>query len=368
MIISERNVLGGIGLLIVVLVLLTYFTSAERQEKVSVDAMADDVKTVKTAIARPEDVPVYVEEVGIIEAYRQVTIVSETSGRVIDVRADVGDTVGRDDVIIVLEDDLPRFAFEEAKAGVIIAEASFDKAQKDRERGEDLLENRDISLNEFESLDLAYRNAEGSLMRARALFRMAEKRYRDTKITTPIDGLVTSRMLDIGEMAAEGMPVAVVVDPESVKVEVGVIDTDIVEIVENQPCEISVDAFPGRTFPGRVNTISLKADDQTGTFPVEVVALNTDSLELRSGMVGRVSIRTGTLPGVIALTRDAIDRRQGRQIVYVVEEDAAIERPVRTGPSHGEKVVIREGIEAGDRIVVVGMENLTDGDRVMEGR
>jgi RND family efflux transporter MFP subunit len=369
MVISKRNVLGAIGLLILVLALLTYFTSAEHGEKVSVDSMAADVKTVRTTIARPEDVPLFIDEVGLVEAFRQVTVVSETSGRVIDVLADVGDTVDRDDVIIVLEDELPRFSFEEAKAGVIIAEASFEKARKDRERGEDLLGKKDISLNEYESLDLAYRNAEGSLLRARALRNMAEKRYRDTKISSPIDGIVTSRMLDTGEMASQGMPVAVVVDAESVKVTVGVTGTDVVNLVEDQPCDVSVDAFPGRTFPGRVNTISRKADEETGTFPVEVVAPNTDSLELRSGMVAQVSIRTGTIPGVITLPRDAIDKRGGRQIAFVVEADTtAVERTLRTGPSFGEKVVVREGISPGDRVVVVGTENLTSGDRVTEGR
>lgn len=368
MAITEKKVLVGIGIIILALVLVTYFTSAEHGEKVPVGSATTDVKTVKTALVMQEDAPIFVDEVGIIEAYRQVTIVSEASGKVTGVRADVGDTVGRNDVIITLEDELQRFAFEEAKAGVIIAEASFEKAKKDHERGKNLLDNKDISLNEFEALDLAYKNAEGSLLRARALLRMAEKRYRDTKITSPIDGVVTSRIVDIGDMANQGMPVAVVVDAESVKVDVGITDTEIVDIVENQPCVISVDAFPGETFSGHVNTVSLKADEETGTFPVEVVALNTDSLVLRSGMVARVSIRTGTMPQVIAISLDAIEKRQGRQIAFVVEDGRAVERALRTGPSFEGKVIVREGIAPGDRVVIIGAENLTDGDRVTEGR
>jgi hypothetical protein len=74
------------------------------------------------------------------------------------------------------------------------------------------------------------------------------------------------------------------------------------------------------------------------------------------------------MPQVIAISRDAIEKRQGRQIAFVVEDDHAVERALRTGPSFGGKVIVREGIEPGERVVIIGAENLMDGDRVTEGR
>ncbi|MFQ6104764.1 MAG: efflux RND transporter periplasmic adaptor subunit [Candidatus Glassbacteria bacterium] len=365
--ITRKRVITGLAALIILLVLVTYFTSAERETKIAIESMTSGIKTIKSVIVKQEDIPRYVNEVGILEAMHQVTIIAESSGKVVKAKTEVGDRVRENDILFVLEDELPRLASEEARAGVIIAEASFEKAKKDLERGETLFETNDISLNELESLRLTFKNAEGSLLRARALLEMAEKRYADTRISSPIDGIVTSKMVDIGEMVNIGVPVAEVVDAESVKVTLGITDREILAITVGQTCSLSVDAFPGRRFPGRVSSASLKADEASGTFPVEVVAENTDELELKSGMVARVSIETGRLTDVICLPRDAIAKRAGRHIVFIVEEDKALERTVNIGPSIDEMIVVKEGISPGERVVVVGVETLTDGDSIREG-
>jgi len=366
--ITRRIVLGGLTGMVVLLVLLTYFTSAEREKKISVESTTAGIKRVKTVVAEPQDASLNLSEVGIIKASSQVTVIAESSGKVVELRADVGDRVRKDEIIYVLEDELARCASDEAEAGVIMTEAAFEKARKDYERGEELFDTRDISLNELESLRLVYRNAEGNLLRSKALLAMAKRRHNDTRISSPVKGIITSRDVDVGEMVTQGMPVAVVVDAESVQVTLGITDTDIPLIIRGQRCFLSVDAYPGRRFEGRVKNSSLKADDDSGAFPVKVIAKNTEDLKLRAGMVARVSIETGRLQGVILLPRDAIVARNGQNTAFVVEGDRAVAKALRLGPSIDTEVVVDEGLSTGDRVVVVGVETLTDGEAVMEGK
>ncbi len=365
--ITTRRVLMGIGVLILVLALLTYFTSAGRETKVAVESITAGPKTIGTIVAELRDVPLSVTEVGIVKAKNQVTVIAEASGKVVEVKRDVGDHVRKSEVIIVLEDEIPRLSFDEARGDLIIREASFEKAQKDLERAENLYKSKDISLDGLESSRLAFKNAEGNLLRARALVDIREKQYRDTRISSPIEGIVTSRIPDPGDMVSAATPVAVVVDPESVKVTLGIADTKIPKIREGQSCLITIDAYPDRGFPGIVRSVSLKADDDSGTFPVEVVAPNTDDLSIRSGMVARVSIDIETLKDAILITKDAIEKQHGKEIVFVVEGGRAVERAVTRGPSIGEKTVLTSGVSPGDSVVVVGAENLSDGDPVREG-
>jgi len=366
--ITKRNALGGIAALMGGLALLTYFTSAERKPKIAVESFDTDEKSVVTEEVLARDVPLYITEVGVIRAVRQVTVKAEVSGKVVRLDADVGDRVSRGEVLVELEDRIPRLQYEEARAALMVAEASFEKARKDLERGEQLFASNDISVDELESLKLAARSAEGRMLQARAAMEMAEKRYEDTKIASPIDGVVTSMYVETGEMVAVGMPVAVVVEAESVEVTLGLADTEVSRVKEGQSCSITVDAYPGRSFPGRVKSVSLKADEESGTFPVVVTAENTESLELKPGMVARVRIETGTRKNAVVVPRDALVKRRGKYAAFVVEDGRAVERRVRVGPRADDGIVIESGVYPGDRIVVIGVEILSDGDRVREGR
>ena len=84
-------------------------------------------------------------------------------------------------------------------------------------------------------------------------------------------------------------------------------------------------------------------------------------------MVAEVSIDVGMLEDAVLVTRDAIEKRHGDEVVFVVEGGKAVERVVTTGPSVGGETVLESGVSPGDRLVVVGAENLSDGDPVREG-
>ncbi|MBI5471435.1 MAG: efflux RND transporter periplasmic adaptor subunit [Ignavibacteriae bacterium] len=184
--------------------------------------------------------------VGTINANTDVAIVSETQGRVVAVNAKVGEYKGAGSMLVHIDDEL-------RKAEFMKAEVSYDRAKKDAERFKALREERAATEWQKENAWQGFKIAEAEYVRAR-------KAYRDTRISTPISGVVTSRPVDIGTMVQPGMVVANVVDISKLKVKLNVPEQDVFKLKAGDPVQVTTDVYPGATFAGTVATISAKGD------------------------------------------------------------------------------------------------------------
>jgi RND family efflux transporter MFP subunit len=122
-------------------------------------------------------------------------------------------------------------------------------------------------------------------------------------------------------------------------------------------------AFEGITLPGTILRLSPSVNPQTHTFRVEVEVQNSRSL-LRPGMFVETAIIIERRADVPVAPRDAIAQRAGRSVVFVIDGQRAVQRPVSLGLGDDTRVEVRDGVKAGERIVVRGLETLTDGTRV----
>jgi RND family efflux transporter MFP subunit len=122
-------------------------------------------------------------------------------------------------------------------------------------------------------------------------------------------------------------------------------------------------AFEGTTLPGTILRISPSVNPQTHTFRVEVEVHNGRGL-LRPGMFVETAIIVERRTGVPVAPREAIAQRGGRSVVFVIDGQRAVQRPVSLGLGDDTRVEVRDGVSPGERIVVRGLETLTDGTRV----
>ena len=143
-------------------------------------------------------------------------VISETIGKVTAVKADVGDHVNAGSVLVVVDDELKL-------AGFKAAEVNYEKAKKDLERYEALNKSKAVTDNEIEAARLGCKGAE-------AQYLVARRQYNDTRISSPIAGIVTSRLVDRGSMVQPGMPIANVVDISKLKVAVNVAEKDVFKL------------------------------------------------------------------------------------------------------------------------------------------
>lgn len=282
---------------------------------------------------------------GTIAAYNDVAIVAETQGRIVNVLASVGDRVSAGSVLIQLDDELK-------KAAYVSAEVNYEKTKKDLERYETVYKDGSVSDAQLEGARLAFKSAEAQYITAR-------RQFNDTKIKTPIPGIVTSRPYDVGTMVQNNSTVANVVDISRLKVKLNVAERDVFRLHAGDVAEITTDVYPGVTFAGRVATISAKADD-AHTYAVEVSLTNNNEHPLKVGMFARVTVSLKLESASLAIPRQTLVGSLKQPQVFVVDKGIARLRDIVVGSEVGEYLEVRSGLIAGEQIVWSGQNNLKD--------
>jgi len=283
--------------------------------------------------------------VGTISANNDVPIVAETQGKVTGVLARVGDFKPAGAPLIQVDDELKKADYEKAQV-------NYDRAKKDMERFASLHEQHAVTEVQKENAWQAFKIAEAQFITAR-------RQYRDTKIATPISGIVTARNVDLGTMVQEKMVVANVVDISTLKVKLNVAELDAFKLAVGDKVEVTTDVYPGVVFAGRINTISAKADEGH-TYPVEVTLPNSSVHPLKAGMFGRVSFTSVNRTPALVIPRESLIGSTKRPQVFVVEGERARLRDIVIGAETDSGLTVLSGLAQGENVVVNGQNNLKD--------
>jgi RND family efflux transporter MFP subunit len=286
---------------------------------------------------------------GTINAYNDVTIISETQGKVTQVYAEVNDFKTAGSVLIQVDDELK-------KANLKLAEVNYNKAKKDLERFTKLNFNNTASDQQLENAQLAFQSAE-------AQHTIAKRQYNDTKITTPISGVITSRLVDVGNMVNNGMAVANVANISQMKVKINLSESDAFKVKIGDTVNVTTDVYPEYEYKGKIKSISDKSDDMH-TYPVEIVINNNKKYPLKAGMFGRIEFTSKYSGNSIIIPREALIGSTRNPQVFVVNNNIVSLRNIEIGISVGTKVQVSKGLEEGETIVVNGHNNLKDGYKV----
>lgn len=323
-------------------------TLLHNKSKIAARAKTDRITTVPVRIAKVENAALDAELslVGTIVGDRDVAVIAETVGRVTAVYASVGDRVAKGEPLVQVDDEVRR-------ANFLAAEVNYQKAKKDLERFQALNTEKTISDTQLEQARLAYQAAE-------AQYIIARRQLDDTRIKSPIAGVVTARNVDVGTMVLDKMNVANVVDLGQLKLKVNVPEKEAFQLKVGDEAVVTTDVYPGMTFTGSVKTISAKADE-AHTYPVEVQLPNSTTHPLKSGMFGRVAFKTSSARATPVIPREGLVGSVKNPQVYVVENGKAHLRDVIVGDEAGRNVQILNGLKSGETIVTSGHNILVDG-------
>lgn len=332
--------------------------SNEGSNGVQADSL--DRVPVQTHVIQIGEVVDLVRATGTLFPLHDVLVSSQTVGTVTEVFVEVGDRVERGAPLVQIDPEFKQLAVDQAEARLMEARAAFEKANRDFERNKKLHQTKDISEYIFEIARLQKESAEAAYLTAKANVKMAKRQLADARITSPVNGFVAARLVELGGTVAPGTPIAKVVDISHVKVKFGVAEKDVVKVEKGQSVAISVDSHQELKFSGKVASVGPQADLSTRTFPVEVLVDNSD-LRLKAGMIARVDIVTQTNKDVVLLPKSALLERGGQTIIFLIRDGVAQKRILKLGIESGDFVAVLEGAGAGDEVVVMGQENLSDG-------
>lgn len=295
----------------------------------------------------------------------EATVISETNGKIVAVRAQVGDWLNKGQVIVQVENDLKQVALEQATAQALAAKTNFEKAQKDLERYEELFKQQITTQSVIENARLASRAAEAQLKSAEAAVRLAQRHYEDTFIKAPLAGRLADRYLNEAAMVMPGDKIGVVVDGRNMKLKTSVAENEVALVKAGQAVEVAADALPGVKFSGTVLSVAQKANHER-TYPVEILVQNDKNESLKSGMFGRATIQVANADHAIVVPSAAVLSNAARNNYVFVEENGAAKRvEVKLGLQQDGKVQIVSGLAVGARLVVSGQQRLADGAKVV---
>lgn len=319
-----------------------------------------------------------IELTGWIKANQIVDVASKVAGRVESLRVksagsesvivEEGVSVAKGQQIAIIDHDIYLAQLEAAKSSVKAREVELADAQREKKRIIGLYEGGSATEQSKDKAVTAAELAAASLSLAQANLKLAQINLQESTILSPTDGIVTAKHIDQGNLIRSGDKIVTIADIKTVKVIVAASEKYGLEIAVGMPAIIKVDAFAEKTFDASVHSIHPALDAQTHTIQVEI-RLNNDEMLLKPGMFARVTLITKRKDNVVVIPRDVIlGGKIDKNYVYVVEEanasSIARKRFVEVGIKQAERYEIIEGLKVGQKLVVNGMNYLTDGTNV----
>jgi membrane fusion protein (multidrug efflux system) len=259
-----------------------------------------------------------------------------------------GDAVRAGQTLLRLDADRARLQAAQAAAQVAKLQNQFARAQK-------LVEEQLIAASDYDQIRYDLENA-------RAAHRLAVLEVSYAEVKAPISGVVASVTPKPGNFVQINTPVVRIVDTSRLEATLNVPERELATMRAGLPVALRVDALPGRTFEGVVDRVAPVVDAGSGTFRV-IAAFGNGGL-LQPGMFGRISIDFDQRADALAVPRAALLDVDEGNAVFAVRDGKAARTEVQIGTIDGEWVEVRDGLAAGDRVVVAGKSALRDGATV----
>jgi multidrug efflux pump subunit AcrA (membrane-fusion protein) len=356
---------------------------------------------VETAKVGSRDMQRSVEAVGTLDPNEEVTVSSLVEGTVEKLFVDLGDTVRTGQVIAeldtrelelamhqqqaALQQELARLGIADANASVDEATtsqvrqavATFEEAKLRLDRTKQLVDQGVLSKQQLDEQQARYDVAEAAVRSARETVRniratiaarkasltLAEKKLADAKVTAPISGFIKDRLVSQGQFLKSNSPVVNIVQNSPLKLRVDVPESAVAFVRAGRPVQFHVDAFPERTFEGRISRISPSVDQQSRTLKIEAIVNNPDGT-LKPGFFARATIQTDRKDTVLVVPAAALFNFSGLEKLFVIENGKVAERIVRSGTRLDGQIEIIEGVKEGELVAASNIENLQQGREV----
>lgn len=287
---------------------------------------------------------------GTVQPIRAIGINSQMAGALTAVNVEEGSQVAQGAV-------LARVDSREIEAQLASAEASLELARRTAERSEQLRAQQIVTAAEYD-------RDQAALAAARATRDQLNTRVGYATIRAPISGVVTEKQVERGDVVTPNTPLFTIADKSTLVVQVMISELDVTALKTGDAVEVMVDALPDRAFRGRVRRIFPSADPASRLVPVEVALTGGDARDLTIGFLARVRFHLAPRNGVLMIPATALIETVGQPAVFLLQGTSVTRRTVERGETYEGRVEIRNGLTAGDSVIVAGQNMLRDGATV----
>ena len=351
----------GKYIVLAMLIVFLGLTACGRGKK-SGPEQKDEAQPVMVEELGLRDLDEYITVSGKLEGITDITMSSETSGRVLQLYKKLGDRVQKGERIGRVDNDVYQIREEQAQAAFAAAQASFDNAQRNLNYAEESLKRNLISTAEYNNALSAFKGAKANLDGARAGVESARNGVNNSYLSAPEGGVISNLNVAVGQYVAAGQPVASITDASKLIIKTGVGESQISKIKQGQQVIVN---YPGKSedLQGKVRGYGIRPLGTTANYPLEIEISNPQGL--LPGMVATAKILSTRHTDLLYTSLTNVSKEFDRNYIYTVDQTNKVhKREVQLGDVIGEHVVIVSGVEIGERIVTSGSENLEEGNLV----
>jgi membrane fusion protein, multidrug efflux system len=357
LILKRKNICWAV--ITTILISIIFISGCASKEKPKDEKMIN----VKVGEVIKKTVTPYIETVGTLKPFEEIVISPEVDGIVGSIGFDDGKTVKKGDVLAQIKDTDFKLDLMRAEAGLRQAEASLENTKTEYQRKEALLKEELVTRQQFDDVSTRQVIARNDYDKAKATLELARERLAKTKIICPVNGSIKEKRINAGDFARASVPIAVIVLVDPLKLSFTVSENNVSRVKKGQTVAFTVDAFRGREFGGKVNTIFPGLDERTRTLTVEALVSNRDG-DLKAGFFAKVRMYTGIEKEAVLIPTTAIVYDESKSKVFILVDNVAHEKLVKTGDTYGDMIEVIEGLSGGERLIVTGQNNLAEGIKV----
>jgi RND family efflux transporter MFP subunit len=336
---------------------------------VMIHAVPVEVQTIKR-----QSIQRQIQLSGSVMSGREVQIRAQIAGDVVRRYFDVGTQVKAKQTLALIDQTpyqamLQQAQGTQARIQAIIrrTELSRNIAQSSYKRTDRLYRMKGVPIaqldqvkNQLHQSEAGLAEAQASLLEAQAAVRIAQWRLEHTRIRAAFAGTITQRFVEKGGYIGPGTPIATVASLHPARLEIGISALDLPLLDKEQLVDISVDAYPNRSIKGKIERVGHQADPYSRAYPVDI-AFDNPQRDIRPGMLARVTLNLGSQIQAIIIPPGALIQRHDQHTVFLVDRDKARLQQVVRGSLYRDWVIIEQGLQSGDQLIVIGQHNLSDG-------
>jgi membrane fusion protein, multidrug efflux system len=324
--------------------------------------------SVAAAVAR--DVPVYLDEVGRCVAREVVSVTPELSGRITEIHFTDGADLKKGDPLFTIDPRPFQAQLDAAQANLVQSKAALDFGKIQFARVQDLVESKAIARQDYDTRKNAVDVGEAQVKQNEAAVESARLNLEYTSIRSPIDGRAGHRLVDVGNVVTANSTTLLAIERlDPIYADFTVTENDFSTVQRNAAkrtlrVEVRLPDEPDKPVVGQLTFLDNTVQSSSGTVMLRATAPNSDR-RLWPGQFVNVRLVLATLPNAVLVPAAAPQDSAKGPFVYVVKQDSTAElRPVKVGQPQGDLVVVEQGLQPGERVVLNGQAGVIPGAKV----
>lgn len=341
---------------ILVIIILLFLPACKKKEAVTEEQPPPSVEVMIIELGNVEDT---IEAAGVTQAATEVIVSAEISATIEKQFFREGKTVKTGQRLLTFDSQTFELAAASREAELARAKALFGKLTKELKRQKQLLRRGFIGEQDVEETESEFKIAKADISVSEAALKLAKRDIENTNVFTPINGLIVKRFHKDGERVTAGEPLFHIVNFRTISLIVNLSEKEMLGVNENSKVTVKIDPLNTGVFLGSVKSIGLPSNPQDGLFPVEILISNPE-LKIKPAMVATAVFKGHLYRNVILVPQDVVIEQLGQKAVFVVENNIAHRKIIKTGKLFGFHVQITEGIQGGEQVVVLGQELLDE--------